>query len=342
MKFGIMVDMGRFDDSVSPEQLLRNTTELVQLAEQGGFDFAFCGEHHGHEMTIAPNPLNILTYWATQTESIRLGPAVVCAPYWHPLRLAGEAGLVDLISNGRLVLGIGRGAYPYEFARMANGIPPEVAREALAETLPALRGLWQGDYAHDGKMWSFPSSTSTPRPVQPEGPPIWVSARHPDVFRMACENRCHVMVAPLDRPHEEVVSLRERLDSAVAEVANGWQPEMMVLRQSCVNNHTDRLLPAEYSARRARLFKSLFSTEGHVEQGFVQADPQFRDMEIDLEALTNNCLFGTTDEVVDKLHQYESAGTDVFLYQAGWGLPHEMDKQSLMDFIHDVMPKFRK
>ena len=68
--------------------------ELVQMAEAGGFEIAWTPEHHTIEFTIAPNPFAILTHWAAHTTSIRLGTAVVVAPYWHPIRVAGEAALV--------------------------------------------------------------------------------------------------------------------------------------------------------------------------------------------------------------------------------------------------------
>lgn len=338
MKFALMVDLGRTTPDVPMEQVVEETTELVLTAEQGGFELVVCGEHHGHEMTIAPNPLTLLSYWANQTSRIRLGTAVICAPYWHPVRLAGEAGLIDVLSGGRLDLGIGRGAFPYEFARMAGGIPPETARESLAEMLPALRGLWAGDYAHDGSMWSFPSTTSTPRTVQDGGPPLWVSARHPDVFRMACENKCNVMVTPLSMPFSEVESLRERLDTAVAEVDNGFAPTMMVLRHACVHDGTDPLMPARYEHETARQFSNLFNSDGDVRGGWVQP-VEATDVR-SLEELTENQVYGTPDEVIGKLKKYEAAGTDVFLYGASWGLPHELELASLRRFVDEVVPAF--
>ena len=95
-------------------------------------------------MTIGPNPFLVLAHWAAHTKTIRLGPAVVVAPYWHPIRLAGEAALLDVISNGRLEFGIGRGAYQYEFDRMAGGMPQERGVAYMKEMLPAVQGLWQG------------------------------------------------------------------------------------------------------------------------------------------------------------------------------------------------------
>jgi alkanesulfonate monooxygenase SsuD/methylene tetrahydromethanopterin reductase-like flavin-dependent oxidoreductase (luciferase family) len=339
MRFSIFLDLGRTSPDVSTSQVLEQTTELVELADAGGFEAVFCGEHHGHELTIAPNPMSLLAYWSNHVQRVRLGTAVVCAPYWHPVRLAGEAGLLDLITGGRFDLGIGRGAYTYEFARMAGGIPPETAREALGEMLPALRGLWAGDYEHKGEMWNFPSTTSTPRPQSPEGPPVWVSARHPDVFRLAVENRCNLMVTPLSMPFAEVESLAERRDVAVAEVGSGFVPEMMVLRNACVYaDDSQREEPVRALLDNNRYFGSLFRTDGNVRSGWVQpVDP---DEEPSVEETWENHVFGTPEQVVGKLREYERVGTDVFMYGSSYGLDHATEVRSLKLFIDEVMPAF--
>ncbi|MEK9860384.1 MAG: LLM class flavin-dependent oxidoreductase, partial [Alphaproteobacteria bacterium] len=100
----------------------KHTLEMVQMAEDGGFDIVWAAEHHALEMTIAPNPFQILTWWATHTDKIRLGSGVANASYWHPINLAGEAAFLDLISGGRLEFGIGSGAYQREFDRMRPGL----------------------------------------------------------------------------------------------------------------------------------------------------------------------------------------------------------------------------
>jgi flavin-dependent trigonelline monooxygenase, oxygenase component len=123
VKFSISVSLERFDPLIDMRKVAAQALELVQMAEAGGFEIAWTPEHHTIEFTIAPNPFAILTHWAAHTTSIRLGTAVVVAPYWHPIRVAGEAGLCDVLSNGRLEFGIGRGAYQFEFDRMAGGIP---------------------------------------------------------------------------------------------------------------------------------------------------------------------------------------------------------------------------
>lgn len=345
MKFALMIDLARTSPEESMEDAIRHVTEVVKTAEASGFDMVLVGEHHGHERTIAPAPFTLLTYFAGFTERVRLGTAVLCAPYWHPIRLAGEAALFDHLSGGRLELGIGRGAYPYEFARMAGGIPPEIAREQLDELLPALRGLWAGNYAHDGSIWKFPSSTSTPRPLKPEGPPLWVSARHPDVFRMAVRNRANVMVAPLIKGFDEVVSLRERLDAATAEVDNGFVPQMMVLRNTYVSDEGEDLAEA---ARALRLdsgtFENLFSTDGKVDQGWVEyIDPEISEArkEYTRDRITQNMMFGSSSAVIEKMRAYEEVGTDVYLYDGSWGLPLERELASIRRFGGEVIPRYR-
>ena len=116
-------------------------------------------------MTIAPNPFQILTWWAAHTSRIRLGSAVVVAAYWHPIKAAGEAALLDLYSGGRLEFGIGSGAYQGEFDRLHPGLQRTDGHRYVHEMLPAVKALWQGDYAHTGAYWAFPAATSVPKPL---------------------------------------------------------------------------------------------------------------------------------------------------------------------------------
>jgi flavin-dependent trigonelline monooxygenase, oxygenase component len=345
MRFALMVDLGRTSDSISTQENLEQVTELVKAADRSGFELVACGEHHGHEMTIAPAPFTLLSYWSTLTSRVRLGTAVICAPYWHPIRLAGEAALFDLISGGRLELGIGRGAYPYEFARMADGMPPEIAREQLGELLPALRGLWAGDYAHKGSLWNFPSTTSTPRPLRPEGPPLWVSARHPDVFDIAVRNKANLMVAPLSLGFDEVESLMDRRRESVARVDNGFAPQIMVLRNTFVSApDADPLAAARWMRHGEGYFYNLFRTDGEVDNGWVTyVDPDEVDSNSShsLETINAHQAFGTTAEVIDRLKRYEAVGTDVYLYKATWGAPFEEELASLERFRDEVIPAFQ-
>ena len=170
------------------------------MADEGGFAIAWAAEHHALEMTIAPNPFQILTWWAAHTSRIRLGSAVVVAAYWHPIKAAGEAALLDLYSGGRLEFGIGSGAYQREFDRMHPGLQRNDAFQYMFEMLPVVKALWQGDHAHEGEFWSFPAATSVPKPLQKPHPPIWIAARSPDTYDFAVKHECNILSWPLTRP----------------------------------------------------------------------------------------------------------------------------------------------
>ena len=166
MKFQLAINLERMDAEIGMEEVARHTLEMVQMADAGGFNIVWSAEHHALEMTIAPDPFQLLAWWGAHTNRIRLGTAVVAAPYWHPIKLAGEAAMADLISGGRLEFGIGSGAYQREFDRMFPGLKQSDAWQYMQEMLPAVLKLWEGDYAHEGKFWNFPTSTSVPKPLQ--------------------------------------------------------------------------------------------------------------------------------------------------------------------------------
>ena len=121
MKFHIAINLERSEPSVDMKEVRDHTLEMVQMADEAGFEIAWAAEHHALEMTIAPNPFHMMTWWADHTKNIRLGCGVANASYWHPIKLAGEAALVDLLSDGRMDLGLGSGAYQREFDRLRPG-----------------------------------------------------------------------------------------------------------------------------------------------------------------------------------------------------------------------------
>ena len=127
MKFQLAINLERLDDGDDMRDVAAHTLEMVQMADRGGFHIVWAAEHHAIEMTIAPDPFQLLAWWGANTSDIRLGTAVVNAAYWHPIKLAGEAAMADLISGGRLEFGIGSGAYQREFDRMHPGLKQVIA-----------------------------------------------------------------------------------------------------------------------------------------------------------------------------------------------------------------------
>ena len=137
MRFSLFVHMERWDESVSHQECFENLTELTLMAEAGGFSTVWIGEHHSMEYTISPSPMPQLAYLAARTSKIRLGAGTIIAPFWDPLRVAGECALLDVISNGRMEVGLARGAYQFEFDRLMGGMPAVDGGKHLRRASPA-------------------------------------------------------------------------------------------------------------------------------------------------------------------------------------------------------------
>lgn len=344
MKFHLAINMERMAPETDMREVARHTLEMVRMADRGGFDIVWAAEHHALEMTIAPNPFQILTWWAAHTERIHLGTAVVVAPYWHPVDVAGEAALLDLFSGGRLEFGIGSGAYQREFDRMHPGLKQSEGWRYMQEMLPVLKALWAGDTAHEGEFWSFPTATSVPKPLQQPHPPIWVAARAPVTYDYAVKNGCNIMSWPLTRPMSEVELYKSRLDDAMAANLDSNRPVFAMMRHTALyDRKEDWEVPVRAAQRQLGQFENLFKNLGDVTNGF----PKELDLasianraEYDPRMLHENLMFGTPDEVIAKLKPYEELGVDAFIYYASLGLGQKEQKRSLELFVNEVIPAF--
>jgi len=342
MKFHIAVNLERMDASVSMTQVRDHVLEMIQMADDAGFEIAWAAEHHALEMTIAPNPFQLLTWWANHTTSIRLGCGVANASYWHPVNIAGEAAMLDLISGGRLEMGLGSGAYQREFDRMKPGLQQPDSWRYMQEMLPLVRELWQGDVEHDGEFWKFPKSTSCPKPLQKEVP-MWVAARSPITFDYAVANRCSIMCWPLTLPMSEAQKYKQQLNESIAK-AGGWDGTFALMRHTAVYE-TDADRDASITAIRNVLgkFGNLMTKKGDVVNGFPDSIPLSEldgNVRVDPAMLEENLMFGNPDSVIAKLHQYETLGVDAYIYYASMGLDMDVQKRSLQGFIDKVMPHF--
>jgi alkanesulfonate monooxygenase SsuD/methylene tetrahydromethanopterin reductase-like flavin-dependent oxidoreductase (luciferase family) len=344
MKFSIALHMERFSPDQDMRTVVDETLEIVRMADAGGFETIWSAEHHTIEFTIAPNPFQVLTWWGSHTERIRLGTATIVAPYWSPIRLAGEAALCDHLTGGRLEFGIARGAYQYEFDRMAGGIPQQEGGAYMQELLPAVQKLWAGDCAHEGKYYKFPLATSVPKPLQKPNPPIWVAARDPGTFDWAVRNGHNILSTPLSRPVGEIGILAEKFKKAVADHPNVPKPRFMMLRRTCVYDKPgDWELPVRCCIDYGRSFENLFQNIGTVTNGFPEVVPYetvANRGEYNPESIRNNLVFGTPDEVIEKLMVYEAAGVDQFCLGLAFNLPIEVKRKTLSLFIKEVIPVF--
>lgn len=151
----------------------REMLDLVRLAESLGFDAAWVSEHHGTSDGYLPSLLAMLAAFAASTERIALGTGVVLAPLHDPLRLAEDAAVVDNLSDGRLILGLGLGWREEEFRMLRVPIAERGAR--LEETIEVLRRAWGGRrFSFDGDVFHYDRVRVSPPAARPDGPPIFL------------------------------------------------------------------------------------------------------------------------------------------------------------------------
>ena len=342
MKFHIAINLERMNVQTEMAAVRDHVIDMIQMADKAGFEVAWAAEHHALEMTIAPNPFQIMTWWADHTENIRLGCGVANASYWHPINLAGEAAMVDLLSGGRLELGLGSGAYQREFDRMRPGLDQKDSHKYMQEMLPLVRELWQGDVEHNGENWQFPKATSCPKPVQ-DTVPMWVAARSPATFDYAVANDCNVMCWPLTMPFAEAEKYKAQLDASI-DKAGGWDGTFALMRHTAVYDNADDRTAVMGAIRNVLgQFGNLMLKKGDVQNGFPDPVP-FEELKgnvrVEPTMLEENLMFGDPDTVIEKLHGYEALGVDAFIYYASMGLDMEVQKRSLQLFIDRVMPEF--
>jgi probable F420-dependent oxidoreductase len=165
-------------------QEYREMLELVRMAESLGFDSAWVSEHHGSSDGYLPSLLPMLAAFAAVTDRIELGTGLVLTPLHDPLRLAEDAAVVDQLSNGRLILGLGLGWREEEF-RMFGASMRERARRT-ADTIEVLRRAWTGRrFSFEGRTMRFDRVRVTPAPARPGGPRIFLGGYDDRALRRA-------------------------------------------------------------------------------------------------------------------------------------------------------------
>ncbi len=185
MKFGITYAVSRGRHS-SPAENFQQTLEQIQLAEECGFESAFISEHHFMRFDMFPSPLIALAYVAARTTKIRLGTGILLMPLHDPIRVAEDGAVLDLISGGRFILGLGQGYRPEEFAGFGRRL--EDRRQLMREGTTLVRRFWtETEVTFKGTHFSVEGVNVTPKPAQQPNPPIWIGAKKRRAVELAAE-----------------------------------------------------------------------------------------------------------------------------------------------------------
>src|SRR5262250_2019793 len=143
------------------EDIIRDELRQVQWSEELGFDEVWFTEHHFIDYGLSVDPATLASAAAARTRRVRIGLAAAILPFHHPLRLAEQMALVDIISKGRLDVGVGRGNRPAEFR--GYRVPQEESRERFDEAVEIMQRAWtQERITYDGRFFTVPGVSVIP------------------------------------------------------------------------------------------------------------------------------------------------------------------------------------
>ena len=193
MKFSIFYVICPEGDE-SEADAYQKVMEQCQAADELGYHCAWFAEHHFSKVGMCPDPLLWCAALAQKTKNIRLGTAISIMPFHNPVRLAEQAAVVDLLSGGRLELGVGRGSQPKEFKTF--GMKPSESRKRLVEGLEIVSRLLEGEeVTFEGEFYQCRDVQIFPRPIQKPRPPIWLAGTSPETYAYAGENGFKIMAS---------------------------------------------------------------------------------------------------------------------------------------------------
>ncbi len=194
-----MIQFGVFDHMDSPGdgaealgRLFADRLRLIEAYDRAGFFGYHVAEHHATPLGLAPSPSVWLAAAAQRSTRLRLGPLVYTLPLYHPVRLIEEICMLDQISGGRLMLGVGRGISPIELGYW--GLDPDTAPAMYREALEVvLRGLAGGPLSYDGRFYQYHDVPMELAPVQRPHPPLWYGIGTADGVPWAARHRVNVV-----------------------------------------------------------------------------------------------------------------------------------------------------
>jgi natural product biosynthesis luciferase-like monooxygenase protein len=193
---------------ISQSEFMRSLVDHLASAEELGFETIWVNEHHFHALGgMAPSLSPILAALSHRTRRARLGTSTVLLPLHHPLQVAEELAMVDLLSGGRLDFGVGRGFVAHDYDVM--GVPLEEARERFAESLEVILKAWTGEpFSHEGRFYQFRDLQLWPQPEQRPHPPVWIACTsNPESFQWTGAAGHKLLVIPFARPVERLAAL---------------------------------------------------------------------------------------------------------------------------------------
>jgi luciferase family oxidoreductase group 1 len=338
IQYGVFLLMPSPSGESSPKVYAR-ALEVALVAEQLGFHSIWIAEHHFSNYGYVPRPLVMASHIAAKTKNIRIGTGVVVLPLHHPLIVAEETAMVDILSNGRLEVGLGRGYQPYEFERFDKNLSE--SRERWSEGVEILQKAWTLDtLCHKGKYYQFDNTTIFPKPIQKPHPPIWMVAQSEQSIIHAATNGFDVLTGGAGFPMDTLVAFRKLFDQNLVNRKTGKIPRFGVQSKIYVASSSTEAREASQEALwNIRVSNSLRLGHQLVTDGMVKVVPMDKEPSRD-ELIDQYLIFGTPDYCAQKIQWMKDNIKLDLLNLDFWSgnLSHSRIIKSMERFYSKVVP----
>ncbi|MEU8025004.1 LLM class flavin-dependent oxidoreductase [Micromonospora haikouensis] len=279
----------QFDPSASAVDGIDGVLAQAAAAEAAGFHAVYLG-HHYLARSAFVQPIPLAGYLARATSRVRIGFGVLLAPLLNPVALAEDLASLDVLSRGRLTVGIGAGYRKRETA--AFGVAWDDRLRRLREYVPTLRSLWNGETVDLAGSWGeVPGASLALRPVQPGGPPLWIGAFAEPAIRRAARLDAPWLIGPKGND-AELARLLGIYRADLAERGFALDREYPMTREAFLGD--------SYAGAVA-------AVRPHLQRQYAGYKSWDDAQSLDLDRyLAEDCLVGSADEIVDKLRRWET------------------------------------
>jgi natural product biosynthesis luciferase-like monooxygenase protein len=346
MKFGYYIINTYVPELDGPDaELYAHWLEQIDAAEDLGFDSLWVTEHHFRLFGgMLPNPQLLLTAAAQRTRRLRLGTSVTLLPMHNPIRIAEDFAMLDLLSNGRVNFGAGRGMSSREYAIFGEDWNSAQAR--LVEALEVLVRAWRDEVLNwDGNYYHYQGLTVRPKPQQRPNPPIYVTAqKDPESFSMVGRRGFHLMTVPWIFGNEAQRSRIELYLGALREAGHSEENHEVFVMYPAYVGESDEEARAD-----VREFWHTWRNFAVTELGLDPSkgapyEERFRHLDYDAMVAGNRAVFGGPETCVRHLQRVREIvqPTHVGLVFHFGGLSQKKLLKSMERFARHVLPAFKQ
>ena len=324
------------DPSLGGKRLYRNVVAQAVHAEAVGYRGVGIPEHHLLNILLVPSPLQMAVKIAAHTQHILLVTSVCQLPIRDMRVFAGEVVQAQALCEGRLMLGVGKGAFGFETARF--DVPIEETKALFEEDVRLLEALLtEEEVSWNSPRYSFAPLTIMPRPEDPI--PLMAAVMNPVGIEAAAKAGYHVQTTPLGGSHQQLVDQVSAFNRGKAAAGRLLDTRLSLQRgMFLVNSEAERRHIAELAHTYYKSFDNVFGGPGIVDKGIIRALPRQQTV----EELAGNLLLCGKDEMIERLSVYSELGIDEVLTTSNFGQDQQMTLDMMSRFAEEVMPHFRQ